>query len=147
VLSLWGTRGGGYWRPSPPAPTPALLACFIRLSLAKTKNARTKQGTGRPLLGRLRHFFGDTEDRGRRASHFVLFFTPSQSHTLSREARRSGSRTSRSSPAADLPEAEEEAQERENNGTSGVHGGGYFAPHDTNNMFWTLLARGVLPIF
>jgi hypothetical protein len=32
-------------------------------------------------------------------------------------------------------EAEEEAQEREKNGTSGVHGGGYFAPHDTNNIF------------
>jgi hypothetical protein len=24
------------------------------------------------------------------------------------------------------------------NGTSGVHGGGYFAPHDTNNNFWVL---------
>jgi hypothetical protein len=33
-------------------------------------------------------------------------------------------------------EAEEKAQEREKNGTSGVHGGGYFAPHDTNNIFW-----------
>jgi hypothetical protein len=35
-------------------------------------------------------------------------------------------------------EAEEKAQEREKNGTSGVHGGGYFAPHDTNNIFWIL---------
>jgi hypothetical protein len=33
-----------------------------------------------------------------------------------------------STPAGDLPEAEEKAQEREKNGTSGVHGGGYFAP-------------------
>jgi hypothetical protein len=33
-------------------------------------------------------------------------------------------------------EAEEKAQEREKNGTSGVHGGGYFAPHDTNNIFF-----------
>jgi hypothetical protein len=30
-------------------------------------------------------------------------------------------------------EAKEKAQEREKNGTSGLHGGGYFAPHDTNN--------------
>jgi hypothetical protein len=35
-------------------------------------------------------------------------------------------------------EAEEKAQEREKNGTGGVHGGGYFAPHDTNNNFWIL---------
>jgi hypothetical protein len=35
-------------------------------------------------------------------------------------------------------EAEEKAQEREKNGTSGAHGGGYFAPHDTNNNFWIL---------
>jgi hypothetical protein len=34
--------------------------------------------------------------------------------------------------------AEEKAQEREKNGTSGVHWGGYFAPHDTNNNFWIL---------
>jgi hypothetical protein len=33
-------------------------------------------------------------------------------------------------------EAEEKAQEREKNGTSGVHGGDYFAPHDTNNIFF-----------
>jgi hypothetical protein len=33
-------------------------------------------------------------------------------------------------------EAEEKAQEeREKNSTSGVHEGGYFAPHDTNNAF------------
>jgi hypothetical protein len=35
-------------------------------------------------------------------------------------------------------EAEEKAQEREKNGTGGVHLGGYFAPHDTNNNFWIL---------
>jgi hypothetical protein len=33
-------------------------------------------------------------------------------------------------------EAEEKSQKREKNGTSGVHGGGYFAPHVTNNNFW-----------
>jgi hypothetical protein len=32
-------------------------------------------------------------------------------------------------------EAEEKSQEREKNSTSGVHGGGYFAPHDTDNNF------------
>jgi hypothetical protein len=31
---------------------------------------------------------------------------------------------------------EEKSQEREKDGTSGVHGGGYFAPHGTNNNFW-----------
>jgi hypothetical protein len=35
-------------------------------------------------------------------------------------------------PAGGRSEAEEK---REKNGTSGVHGGGYFAPHDTNNNF------------
>jgi hypothetical protein len=35
-------------------------------------------------------------------------------------------------------EAGEEAQEREKNGTSGEHGGGYFAPHDTDSNFWIL---------
>ena len=35
-------------------------------------------------------------------------------------------------PAGGRSEAEEK---REKNGTSGVHGGGYFAPHDTNNIF------------
>ena len=65
---------------------------------------------------------------------FILFYA--RSHALSRE-RRSGSRTSRSPPAADLrSEAEEK---REKNGTSGVHGGGYFAPHDTNNIFFWIL--------
>jgi hypothetical protein len=38
-------------------------------------------------------------------------------------------------PAGGRSEAEEKAQGREKNGTSGVHGGGYFAPHDTNNSF------------
>jgi hypothetical protein len=34
-------------------------------------------------------------------------------------------------------EAEEKAQEREKNGTGGVHGGGYFAPHGTTIFgFW-----------
>jgi len=32
----------------------------------------------------------------------------------------------------------EAEKKREKNGTSGVHGGGYFAPHDTNNNFWIL---------
>jgi hypothetical protein len=51
---------------------------------------------------------------------------------LSRE-RRSGSRTSRSLPAADpRPERQHTKKEREKNGTSGAHGGGYFAPHDTD---------------
>jgi hypothetical protein len=40
-------------------------------------------------------------------------------------------------------EAEEKSQEREKNGTSGVHGGGYFAPHDTNNNFWILFTYAV----
>jgi hypothetical protein len=35
-------------------------------------------------------------------------------------------------PAGGRSEAEEK---REKNGTSGVHGGGHFAPHDTNNNF------------
>jgi hypothetical protein len=30
----------------------------------------------------------------------------------------------------------EAGEKREKNGTSGVHGGGYFAPHDTNNSFF-----------
>jgi hypothetical protein len=36
-------------------------------------------------------------------------------------------------PAAGRSEAEEK---KEKNGTGGVLGGGYFAPHDTNNNFW-----------
>jgi hypothetical protein len=72
-----------------------------------------------------------------RLSHFILFFsldhTPSR---LSRE-RRSGSRTSRAELAGGRSEAEEKAQERKKNGTSGVHGGGYFAPHVTRTtIFW-----------
>jgi hypothetical protein len=95
-----GDKRGGILAPLP-AGADTSAACLF-YSLVAGKDEKRTHKTGRPLLGRLRHFFGDTEDRGRRASHFVLFFTPSQSHALSREARRSGSRTSRSSPAADL---------------------------------------------
>jgi hypothetical protein len=39
-------------------------------------------------------------------------------------------------------EAREKAQERENNGAGGVlHGGGYFAPHGTNNIFFDFHIR------
>jgi hypothetical protein len=58
-------------------------------------------------------------------SFYFIFYA--RSHALSR--------TSRSLPAADRSKAEEK---REKNGTSGVHGGGYVAPHDTNSSFWIL---------
>jgi hypothetical protein len=67
--------------------------------------------------------------------YFVLDHTPSRERGGATHAHA----TLRSSPAADLNEAEEKAQEREKNGTSGVHGGGYFAPHDTNNNFWIFI--------
>jgi hypothetical protein len=64
--------------------------------------------------------------------YFALDHTPSPSRE-----RRSGSRTI-AEPAGGRSETEEEAQEREKSDTSGVHGGGYFAPHGTNNIFWRI---------
>jgi hypothetical protein len=52
----------------------------------------------------------------------IYFFFYARSNALSHIAEPPGGRS----------EAEEK---REKNGTSGVHGGGYFAPHDTNNNF------------
>jgi hypothetical protein len=47
----------------------------------------------------------------------LFYFICARPHALSRERRTCG-----------RSEAEEKAQEGEKNGTSGVHGGGYFAP-------------------
>jgi hypothetical protein len=65
-----------------------------------------------------------------------LFFLRSITRPLAREEERLAHIAEL---AGGRPEAEEKAQEREKNGTSGVHGGGYFAPHDTNNIFWTFI--------
>jgi hypothetical protein len=54
--------------------------------------------------------------------------------------RRSGSRTSRSSPAADLRPKRKNKNKNEKRTARvvGMGGGVYFAPHDTNNIFWIL---------
>ena len=62
---------------------------------------------------------------------FILFLRPI-TRPLAREEERLAHVAE---PAGGRSEAEEK---REKNGTSGVHGGGYFAPHDTNNNFWIL---------
>jgi hypothetical protein len=62
---------------------------------------------------------------------FILFLR-SITRPLAREEERLAHVAE---PAGGRSEAEEK---REKNGTSGVHGGGYFAPHDTNNNFWIL---------
>ena len=65
----------------------------------------------------------------------LLFFA--LDHTPSRE--RGGAARARRGHGARRPGGRSEAGEkREKNGTSGVHGGGYFTPHDTNNNFWIL---------
>jgi hypothetical protein len=62
---------------------------------------------------------------------FILFLR-SITRPLAREEERLAHVAE---PAGGRSEAE---KKREKNGTSGVHGGGYFAPHDTNNNFWIL---------
>ena len=63
----------------------------------------------------------------------LFYFLRSITRPLAREEERLAHIAE---PAGGRSEAEEK---REKNGTSGVHGGGYFAPHDTNNnFFWTL---------
>jgi hypothetical protein len=62
-----------------------------------------------------------------RLSHFLFFFA--RSHALSRE-RRSGLRTSRSSPAADLRPKRKHKKEKRTARAACMDGGGYFAPHD-----------------
>ena len=42
---------------------------------------------------------------------------------------------------------EEKSQEREKDGTSGVHGGGYFAPHGTNNIMARTTFHWVLDFY
>jgi hypothetical protein len=66
-----------------------------------------------------------------RLPHFILFLR-SITRPLAREEERL---THITELACGRSEVEEGAQEREKNGTSGVHGGGYFAPHGTNNIF------------
>ena len=61
----------------------------------------------------------------------LLFFN-ARSRPLAREEERLAHIAEL---AGGKSEAKEISQEREKNGTSGVHGGGYFAPHDTNNIF------------
>jgi hypothetical protein len=63
---------------------------------------------------------------------FLFYFLRSITRPLAREEERLAHIAE---PAGGRSEAEEK---REKNGTSGVHGGGYFAPHDTNNNFWIL---------
>ena len=63
---------------------------------------------------------------------FILFLR-SITRPLAREEERLAHIAE---PAGGRSEAEEK---REKNGTSGVHGGGYFAPHDTNNIFFWIL--------
>jgi hypothetical protein len=63
---------------------------------------------------------------------YILFYFCSITRPLAREEERLAHVTE---PAGGRSEAEDK---REKNGTSGVHGGGYFAPHDTNNSFWIL---------
>ena len=67
-----------------------------------------------------------------RFSHFY-FILRSITRPLAREEERLAHVAE---PAGGRSEAEEK---REKNGTSGVHGGGYFAPHDTNNIFFWIL--------
>jgi len=62
----------------------------------------------------------------------LFYFLRSITRPLAREEERLAHIAE---PAGGRSEAEEK---REKNGTSGVHGGGYFAPHDTNNNFWIL---------
>jgi hypothetical protein len=64
---------------------------------------------------------------------FLFHFLRSITRPLAREEERLAHVAEL---AGGRSEAGEEAQEREKNGTSGVHGGGYFAPHDTNNNFY-----------
>ena len=59
----------------------------------------------------------------------LFYFLRSITRPLAREEERLAHIAE---PAGGRSEAEEK---REKNGTSGVHGGGYFAPHDTNNNF------------
>jgi hypothetical protein len=67
-----------------------------------------------------------------RLSHFILFLRP-----ITRPLAREEQQLTHITELAWASGAEEKEQEREKNGTSGVHGGGYFAPHDTNNNFST----------
>jgi hypothetical protein len=69
----------------------------------------------------------------------MLFFLRSITRPLAREEERLAHIAEL---ACGRSEAEKKAQEIEKNGTSGVHGGGYFAPHDTNNNFWVLFRSG-----
>ena len=62
----------------------------------------------------------------------LFYFLRSITRPLAREEERLAHIAE---PAGGRSEAEEK---REKNGTSGVHGGSYFAPHDTNNNFWIL---------
>ena len=62
----------------------------------------------------------------------LFYFLRSITRPLAREEERLAHIAE---PAGGRSEAE---KKREKNGTSGVHGGGYFAPHDTNNNFWIL---------
>jgi hypothetical protein len=66
-----------------------------------------------------------------RFSHFILFLRPI-TRPLAREEERLAHIAE---PAGGRSEVK---LKREKNGTSGVHEGGYFAPHDTNNNFWIL---------
>jgi hypothetical protein len=63
----------------------------------------------------------------------LFYFLRSITRPLAREEERLAHIAE---PAGGRSEAEEK---REKNGTSGVHGGGYFAPHDTNNNFWIFI--------
>jgi hypothetical protein len=78
-----------------------------------------------------------------RFSHFILFLR-SITRPLAREEERLAHIAELASGRS---EAEEGAQEREKNGTSGVHGGGYFAPRGTRTTFfgfWVLFLGGFI---
>jgi hypothetical protein len=73
--------------------------------------------------------------RARIYNILILFFTPDHTPSRAREEERLAHIAEL---ACGRSEAENQAQEREKNGTSGVHGSCYFAPHDTNNNFRVL---------
>jgi hypothetical protein len=75
-----------------------------------------------------------------RFSYFILFLR-SITRPLAREEERLAQIAEL---ACGRSEAEEKSQEREKNDTSGVHGGGCFAPHDTSIFFWILFTYAVL---